>query len=389
MIAQIPRDPWRTAWQIATSDYLMAALLLGITAGLITTTWLPQMPAADPVAYAQWLSETQARFEDATPMMQALGLFTITRSSGFRIIMALLAGALLLRLVEIGDRLHKNREVTSPTGEWHDLAHVDLSDVTHDLRRWRYRILHGPSLLQADRWPWADLFPLLAHSGGLLLLIGLLVTHLWGWRTEGLIVQSGQRLALPGTETWIRWDDSTHGVTHSPGIRAIIEDQVPGIQIRADDGTGQPLSLRQTSDTEPAAQLTVALVEDQFFAIPEAQLIVRLAPLPDHAVEAHSPALIQIYRSPSGRLATEIQVEEETELSVDDVALEFTPVPYARLTVISNPGIWPTSAGLVVLTAGLLGTISWPARRLWLRKEAERVEAAGDLPAALTRNEGA
>jgi hypothetical protein len=59
MIAQIPRDPWRTAWQIATSDYLMAALLLGITAGLITTTWLPQMPAADPVAYAQWLSETQ------------------------------------------------------------------------------------------------------------------------------------------------------------------------------------------------------------------------------------------------------------------------------------------------------------------------------------------
>ena len=387
MIDQTPRDPWRTIWQIATSDYLIAALLLGVAAGLIITTRLPQMPVADPVAYAQWLSETQAQFENATTM-QTLGLFTITRSLGFRILLALLAGILLLRLVEIGDRLRQNQEITDPQGEWRDLAKVHLPDVMDDLRRRRYRILHEPPLLQADRWPWADLFPLLAHSGGLLLLIGLLVTHLWGWRTEGLIVQSGKRLALSDTETWVAWDENTHDVTHSPGIQALIEGQVPGIQARADDGTGRPLSL-QTPDTEPATQLTVALAQDQYFAIPEAQLVVRLAPHPNHDTEAHSPVLVQVYRSPPGRLVTEAEVEEEIKLPVDDVTLELTSVPYARLTVIFNPGLWPTSAGLVVLTVGLLGSIAWPARKLWLREETERIQVTGDLLPAPMRDKGA
>ena len=71
MIAQTARDPWRVAWQIATSDYVIAILLLGIAAGLVITAWLPQMPVADPVAYARWLSETQGRFGNATAAIQA------------------------------------------------------------------------------------------------------------------------------------------------------------------------------------------------------------------------------------------------------------------------------------------------------------------------------
>ena len=386
MIAQTPRDPWRTIWQITTSDYLIAAFLLGITAGLIVTTWLPQMPVADPVAYAQWLSETQARFENATPTMQTLGLFTITRSFGFHVLLVLLAGTLLLRLVEIGDRLWQNREIANPDGEWHNLADAHLPDVINDLRRRRYRILHTPPLLQADRWPWADLFPLLVHSGGLLLLIGLLVTHGWGWQIRGVTVQGGQRFALPGTETWITWDDNTHNVTHSSGIQAFVETQVPGIQARADDGMGQPLSLQQTPDIEPVTQLTVALAEDQYFAIPEAQLVVRLAPQLNHIIDARSSVLAQVYRSPPGRLVTETKIEEEVKLSVDDITLKLTSVSYARLTVIFNPGLWPTSIGLVVLTVGLLGSIAWPVRRLWLREEAERIETTGDLLPTMTRN---
>ena len=386
MISQTPRDPWRTIWQIATSDYLITALLLGVTAGLIVTTWLPQMPVADPVAYAQWLSETQARFENLTPIMQTLGLFSITRSLGFRILLTLVAGILLLRLIEIGDRLRQNQEIIEPEGEWHDLTDVHLPDVTDDLRRRRYRILNDAAFLQADRWPWANLFPLLAHSGGLLLLIGLLITHLWGWQSRKLIVQSGQRLDLSNTGTWVAWDENTRTVTHSPGILAFVQDQVPGIQARADDGTGQLLTLEQSPNTEPSTQLTVALTEDQYFAIPEAQLVVRLAPHPDHTTEAQQPVLVQIYRSPSGRLTTEAQLEKDTKLSVDDVTLELAIVTYARLTVIFNPGLWPTSIGLVILTAGLLGSIAWPIRKLWLREKADQIQATGDLLPDMTRN---
>ncbi len=386
MVTQTLRDPWRIIWQIVTSDYLLAALLLGITAGLIITTWLPQMPVADPVAYAQWLSETQARFENTTPLMQTLGLFNITRSPGFRILLTFVAGVLLLRLIETGDRLRQNREMTDPEGEWHNLADVHLPDAVDDLRRRRYRILNTSPLLQADRWPWADIFSLLAHSGGLLLLAGLLIAQLWGWQTKELIVESGSKFELADTGTWVTWDEDTHDVTHSPGIIAFVQEQVPGIQARADDDTGQPLPLQQSPNAEPSDQLTMALTEDQYFAIPEAQLVVRLTPHPNHTTEAQRPVLVQIYRSPPGRLVTETQVERETKLSVNNITLALASVPHARLTVIFNPGLWPTSIGLIILTVGLLGNIAWPMRKLWLQETEGNIQAAGDLPPVFTRD---
>jgi cytochrome c biogenesis protein ResB len=389
MIAQTPRDPWRATWQLATSDGLLAALLLGIAAGLAITAWLPQMPVADPAAYARWLSKAQARFGNTTPTMQTLGLFAIARSLGFRALLALLAGCLLLRLIEIGDRLRQNRGLARPAGEWRELTGVRLPGAANNLRRRRYRVLSEPPLLQADRWPWADLFPLLAHGGALLLLAGLLVTHLWGWRVEGLIVQSGERATLPDTSKWVALDEDASEVTHSPGIVTFVEERGPGVQVRATDGTGRPLPLQQTAEADPVTQLTVALTEDQYLAIPEAQLILRLAPQPGGVIEAHSPVLAQVYRSPPGRLETETIVEGDAELTVDQVTLELASVPYARLTATSNPGLWPTGAGLVLLVAGLLGSVAWPVRRFWVREETGRIEGTGDLPPALARGEGA
>ena len=395
MIAPTSRDPWRAIWRVATSDALLVTLLLGITAGLTITSWLPQTPGSDPVvnpiAHAQWLSEAQARFGKATPTMQTLGLFAITRSFGFRALLALLAGCLLLRLIESGDQLHQNRELAKPAGvrrpcrEWQELASVRLPDTMDDLRRRHYRVLGKPPLLQADRWPWADLFPLLAHGGALLLLTGLLITHLWGWRVEGLIVQSGERATLPGTQKWVALDKDARRVTHSPGIMTFVKERGPGVRAGATDSTHHPLPLQQTAESDPVTQLTVALTEDQYFAIPEAQLIVRLTPQPGHAIEAHSPVLVQVYRSPSGRVTTEIVVEGDATLTVGAVTLALTSVPYARLTAVFNPGLWPTGAGLVLLGAGMMGSATWPARRFWLRGENEQIAGTGDLPPGLTR----
>ena len=385
MIAQTPRDPWRAIWGIATSDGLIAALLLGIAVGLATTAWLPQMPVADPVAYAQWFSKAQAHFGKATPTMQTLGLFTLTHSFGFRALLSFLAGCLLLRLIEGGYQIRQNRRMAKPAETWQGLTDVRLADVTDELRRRHYRVLSEPPLFQADRWPWANLFPLLTGGGALLLLTGLLITHLWGWRVEGLIVQSGEQVTLPGTETWIALDDDACNVTHSPGIVTFVEAYGPGLQASAADDTGRPLSLQQTTDADPVTQLTMALTEDQYFAIPEARLILRLAPQPGHAIEAHSPVLVQVYLSPPGRLDTETVVEEKAELTVGEVTLEFTSVPYARLTATFNPGLWPTGAGLALLVVGVLGNVAWPVRRLWLQEGTERIEGAGDLLPEMAR----
>ena len=297
--------------------------------------------------------------------MQTLGLFTVTRSLGFRTLLALLAGCLALRLIEGGDRLLQKR----------------------------YRVLSAPDaappLFQADRWPWGSLFPVLAHSGALLLLTGLLITHLWGWRVEGLIVQSGEEAALPDAEKWVALDEDIHEITHSPGLVTFVEEYGPGVKVRATDGAGASLSLQQPAGAALATELTIPLAEDQYLSIPEAQLIVRLSPQPDRVIEAHSPVLIQVYRSPPGHLMTESVVEGDAELAVDEVKLELSSAPYARVTATFNPGRWPTGLGLALLGTGIVGSLVWPARRFWLTEEGDEVKGSGDVSAIPAQGKGA
>jgi hypothetical protein len=382
MIAQSPRDPWRAIWQVATNDALIRTALLGIAAGLLITAWLPQRPVANPVAYAEWLSKTQARFGDATTTMQTLGLFGITRSFVFRTLLALLGGILLLRLIEYGDQLRQTQSMQDPDDDWIVLLETRLSDVVDMLRRRRYRILGEPPLLQVDRWPWAELLALVTYAGGLLLLVGLLVTHVWGWQVESIIVESGERVTLSEGDAWVTWDTESGETTHSPGIVTYVETRVPGLLAQAHENTGRSLSLQQTPEDQPVADLTVAVAEDEYFAIPEAQLIVRLASRPDgppeNETEAYAPILIQVYRSPSGRLVTESQVTEQKELSIDGVTLTLNAVPYAQLTAVSNPGLWPTSIGILCVMVGVVGNNLWPRRRLWLREGEGRIESSGD-----------
>jgi len=386
MIEQTPRDPWRAMWTFVTNDYVMAVLLLGIAAGLAISAGLPQMRDSDPIAYARWRSEVQARFGDATPTMETLGLFTIVQSFVFRLLLALLAGCLLLQLIERVDRLRQHRELATPVGTWQSLPAVCLPDVLDDLRQHRYRVITAPPLFQADRWPWAEMFPILVRGGALLVLAGLLVTHLWGWQVEGLIVQGGERVTLPNARGWVALDEDGASATHSPGIVTFFEERGPGVQATAGSDTAHTLTLQQTADAEPVTQLTVALTEDQYFAIPEAQLIVRLIPQPGRAIEAQSPVAVQIYRSPTGRLTTETVIEGGADLIVGNVTLTLTSVPYARLTATSNPGLWPTGAGVLFLLAGALGSAAFPVHRFWLRQRSEHPEGSGDIPATWTED---
>jgi hypothetical protein len=327
MVTQTPsgterREPWRIVWQIATGDSLLVILLLAVAVGLLVTAWLPQAPTSGPAAYARWLSETQARFGRATQTMQALGLFGVARSFGFRTLLVSLGGVLLLRLVEYGERSFSNADV------------------------------HGV----------LNPFPLLAHAGGLLLLIGLFITHLWGWQVEGLIVQGGERVSVPGTASWVALDGDTLSVEHSAGIVAFAEARGPGVRVSASDAEGNPLVLQRAKDA-PLTKLTLPLTEDRLFAIPEAQLIVRLAPQAGHTVEAPSPLIVQIYRYPPVRLETESTVEEDAELTLDDARLHLTHAPYARVTATFNPGLWPTGVGIALAAVGLGGRIVWSVRR--------------------------
>ena len=316
------RDLWRSIWQVATGNGLLLVLLLAAAAGLLATVWFPQAPTTGPEAYARWFSETQARFGKATQAMQTLGLFAVTRSFGFRALLALLAGTLLLRLVERGERL--------------------FSGVA--------------------RWEWRELFPLLIHIGGLLLLTGLLITHLWSWRTEGLIVQSGEQLSVPGTESWVALEKDASKVTYSPGIVASIEARGPGVRVSASDDEGNILTFAQATEPDLHTELALALVKDQNFAIPDAQLIVQLTPQEGHPAGIQTPVQVQVYHYPPVQLETETVVQGNAELKVDNVTLHLVSRPYAQVTVTFNPGLWPTGTGIALAIVGLGGSIIQPTR---------------------------
>ena len=337
---------------------------------------------SNPIAYTQWFSEVHTRFGAITSTVQRLGFFSITHSFGFRALLALLAGCLLLRLIENIDLLRRNREMRTPEGDWRTLAEVHPPTAIKSLPSWRYRTLSASSLFQADHWPWAEISSLLIQGGGLMLLAGLLITHLWGWQVTGLIVQGGNRTTV--RDKWVALDPEARQATHSPHIITFVEEQTSGLKVKVIDETERPLSLQQTAEADPVTQLTMSLTEDQYFAIPEAQLVIRLTPQP--GIAAPNAALVQAYRSPPGRLIFEAIARGDTELAVDDVTLILTDAPYARLTITSNPGLWPTGVGLIFLIGGLMGRAIWPQRRFWLR-EKEQVEGVGKLPPTLTREE--
>ncbi len=328
MITQILRDPWRAVWRAATADGTLAIALLVLAVGLVLATLLPQRPLGDPVAYARWLSATQAHLGRATPTLQTLGLFTVTRSFGFRALLAFTAACLLLRLIEIGGLLREG-------------------------------------------WKWAALSRVLAHAGALGLLAGLLITRLWGWQTTGVIVLEGERSPLPGGEGWVALDQDTLRLSHSTGLMTFVEARGPVVHARVTDSAGHTLLLQQTVESEPVEEVRVALTEDRYFAVPDARLVVRLT-LPHGHDEAYSPVLVQVYHSPPGELVTEAVAEGDTRIAVDEVTLYLTHASYAKVTATFNPGLWPAIIGVVLLSIGVLGDVAfaaWP----WLRARTEGI----------------
>jgi hypothetical protein len=384
-MAEQSSDPWRILWRFATSNEVLVALLLAIAASVTLTVWIPQRPSSD-VAYARWLSQTQARFGEANSTMRTLGLFSLMSSFGFRILLALLSGCVFLRLVEDADRLHGDQRIEEPSGKWRPIIDRQFGKLLDDLRRRRYRVVDVSSFFQVDRWPWSGVLSLVTHLGALILLISLLLSHLFGWQVEGLILQRGGRRSLPGHANWVALTEDGSEAHHSTGVVAFIEESGPGVDVSATDGDGDMLELLLSSDAEPSTELKIALTGETYFAIPEVALIVRLMP---QSEEPYSRADAQIYNSPTGEVIAERVTDRGgyARFNVAGVTLAFDPAPYARLIATHNPGRPLAGLGLVMLVTGLLGSLIWPERRFWLREQEASIEAAGSFPSQFQHEE--
>jgi len=380
-MVQQSSDPWRVLWRLVTSDAVLVALLLALAVSVTLTAWIPQQPSSD-ADYARWLSETQARFGQATSVMRRLGMFRIVSSLGFRTVLALLSACLFLRLVEDVDQLRRNQAIEEPDGAWSQVPDSDLGDLLDHLRHRRHRVVHASSFFQVDRWPWSGVLSLMVYLGALLLLAGLLLSHLFGWQVEGLVLQGGERRSLPGSGNWVMMAENGGKARHSPGVVAFLEESGPGVRVSARGGDGRPLPLLSASDAEPSTDLKMALTGDTYFAIPDEALVVRLTP---QSEEPYSRVDIQIYSSPSGEIISEGPTDKggQATFSIESMTLNLTSSPYARLTATHNPGRLPAGLGTIVLVVGLLGSLLWSERRFWLREAEASLEATGAFPSWL------
>jgi len=379
-------DPWRVLWQAATGDGALVILLLVTAAFLVLSAWIPQQPASD-ADYARWLSEAQLRFGSITPALRSLGVFHITRSAALRVLLSLIAGCLSLRLVENVELLLRGRQVTEPSHDWTEYSGQQLRQLLDRIRLRRYRVLRRSSLFQIDRWPLADLLPLMAHLGGILLLAGLLITRLLGWQVQGQVLQVGQRVSLPGVANWVELTEDGSGIVQSAGVVGFPEGEGPGVMVRAQDDRGRPLQVqltagRASSAAEPGSEVMIALTEDRYFALPEVNLVARLTP---RSAEADSVVDVQVYRSPPGEIITQTASERggAVSLTLEGVIIELSPAPYMVVTAAHNPGRVASGAGLLLLMVGAVGSAVWPARTFWLREQDTSIAVAGPVPSWL------
>jgi hypothetical protein len=218
------------------------------------------------------------------------------------------------------------------------------------------------------------------------LLSGLLLSRLWGWQVEGLVLQDGQRTSLPGVGNWVALTENGGAVIHSSGVVAFFETRGPGVQVYAVGDGDRPLEIQLAAEAEPSSEVMIPLTEDRYFAIPEAALIARLTP---RSEEAYTRVDVQVYRSPPGEMITETVTEKggEASLAVEGVTMEFTPAPYALVTATYNPGRWAAGLGLVFLMVGVAQSVIWPARCFWLREDDASIAAAGPVPSWLLEEE--
>lgn len=365
----------------------MPAVLLFLSILLAALLIFPQTPS-DPEAASRWLAQIQAQFGARVTLLQTLGLFAIGRSPLFRVLLALLAFLLLVRSVAWAERLSRGQRATPGEGEWQALASQDLEQTASQLRRRRYRVRPVPegNGLQADRWPWAELGATLAHVGPLVLLLGLLVGQVTGWREEQLMAAPGETVSLPGRRE-ITVDDGATTPRFDPfAVRIYVGGMGPEVMVSATDSRGGSLEVQRSPEAAPVSRLTLRLTEqdtDAYFAIPDAELVVRITADPEVALEADAPLQIQIFRSPSGSLIQEAVLEEDMDLSQGDTDIHFLRGHYLIFTAAYDPALWLKVTGVIIAALALLAQGIWPPRRLWVRSNGSDLVGVGDLPPGL------
>jgi len=377
------------------------ALLLALAA------WLPQAPdsTADPIAFSRWRAETQARLGTAFAPLREAGLLSLEASPALRGLIALATLGLLVRMLDALQATFRANRFQPPPSPPPFQVSVEqtLDDITSLLRRKRFCILREGDCVHAVHFPMPYIGQLAVYLGALLLIVSLAFSAVTGWRTSNLALGVGQLLPLngqPGALYDVRLDalDSTQRGQVSllqesetvgtgyvapsrpvelGGLTIALVDTGPAIRASATLTDGQPLRIQSSAASAPVTELALLLAQDEpdrFFAVPDAELVVRLS----RGADAPHTIRAQVYRSRTGTLLFDDMVPSDGQVKVENVALHLKVETYAVLGVTRDPGRPITLIGIVILALGLIISTCWPAAQLWLISSPNETRVIGE-----------
>jgi hypothetical protein len=350
-------NPWQLLWRGMTSNHLLGGVLLALALALVMAALLPQTSADGLNSDLEWQAEVQRRFGEVAwfkatrSPLQAIGAFHVADALGLRLLLALLALALLARLVDSAEKL------------WHG---------------WRvYASLEGTS--HTYRLPWGEIGSAAIYLGGLMVLLGATITNVGGWQTGPLPVAPGESIPLSqngdltlylesldhdgrhgigelwrGEETRLSMGDLAVGQPLAGGsVGVYLVGSGSGLRVRAALSNGQTLQLVTGSDTTPKEQPVIAFTEEEprhLVGIPEANLVLLLTmPQPE---QTSARPRVQIFEEGSGEFVLEQELPSEAIIPVGDVTLAMTTLPYARVRVVHDRGAFWSQVGVIGLIGG-------------------------------------
>ncbi len=376
-------DPWRALWQIATSNYLLAAALLTLAMALLLAAWLPQTSKGELDRDLAWQSEIQQRFgefgwfDTLRGLLQTLGVFYVTDAVWYRLVLSLLALALLSRLVDSGERLWRG---------WRARTEFDEPKTTSDEQEEFPSQTESPKITGRR---WGEFGAVAVYGGGLLILVGATFVSAWGWQTGPLRVPPGESLPL-GHDTGLVFrlnslePDGKGGVgelwrgedtlvsagqialgrpLEGDGVGVYFVGNGNALRVEATSIDGQPLDLLTGPRATAQRDAVLMFTEDEprhLVAAPEVGLVLLLT-MREEDQSAPIPQ-IQVFDEDSGELLLGQESFVDTSLTVRDVSFTLSPMNYAAVRAVYDRGAFWIQLGVVGLIAGAVVWV-WVPRK--------------------------
>jgi cytochrome c biogenesis protein len=415
----------RAIWRALCSTKLAVILLLALTFFLIAGSLFPQLPyraAVDALFREQWLTAAAERFGGLALFYRAVGLFDIYHSPGFYLLLAALT---LNTFACTLDRLRRLWKATRRPARCPALLRLPdraswetTSDTSERVRRALGRRLYrlrawsegDITYLYAERNSLARWGTLVTHGGLLLLLAGVLLSMVWGWRVGEVTLPPGEQVAIPTASFLLSGErfevdrypdglprDYRGQVAIWEGGRQVLRGMVRvneplvyrgvgfylasyglALRVSATDAQGGPLPLQLPGEETASAGKAVLVFEagkdEALLIAPEQELALRVAYTatteqgePLIAVEGFRYRQVEAGALGREQLLFSGFVPLGKTLQWEDTRFTFAPDRYFVLMAVRDPGFLPVIVAGLLLLVGLVMSFYFPFQRVWVK----------------------